>query len=138
MNTFSKKQLNEKALPVFKEHPNAPVLYGTSDGQFFLNKNRADLHASANKFTVHDIEAPQPPKGEEAEMQDDGLTVKEIKELVDGTADKAQLEQLLEDERNGENRKTAIAAIEARLKELAAARELEVEISNEEPKNEEE
>lgn len=59
MKTLSKTALNEKAVPVFKVHPNATVLYATSDGQFFLNKNRAELHANGNKLSVHDISRPE-------------------------------------------------------------------------------
>lgn len=137
MKTFSKKELNAKAAPVFKEHPNASVLYGTSDGQFFLNKNRAELHASANKLSVHGIEAPSPQRGEITKEPEGSMTVDEIRELAEGTADKTVLEHLLNDERNGKNRKTAIAAITDRLEELEAAKELQI-IDEEQEENENE
>ena len=56
MKQYSKTQLKEKAKDIFKSCPDAETLYATSDGQFFLEQNRADLHADENKLQVIEIE----------------------------------------------------------------------------------
>ena len=53
--TYSKAELEKKAKDVFKEYSNANSLFATTDGQFFLDQNRANLHAGA-KGNVIEIE----------------------------------------------------------------------------------
>ena len=50
----SKSELNKQAQKLSIQY-NAPVVYGTSDGQFFLEKNRADLHSKAKNLTVYEF-----------------------------------------------------------------------------------
>lgn len=122
MKTLSRKELVAKSVAYFKERTEA-TLFATSDGQFFVFKDRANMHATSTKapMTVYEIERKevedQLAEGS-TEGDDDGYTVKELKALVAETSDKAVLEAYLEDEKKGENRKTAIAAIEERLEEL--------------------
>ena len=50
--TYSKAELEKKAKDVFKEYPSAKSLFATTDGQFFLDKNRANLHAGAKEMSL--------------------------------------------------------------------------------------
>ncbi|WP_438710857.1 hypothetical protein ACSTS3_19660 [Aquimarina muelleri] len=45
--SYSKSELKEQSKEVFKHYPTAKVAFATTDGQFFLNENRANLHATA-------------------------------------------------------------------------------------------
>lgn len=61
MKTKSKKNLKERAQEVFKQYDNAEKVFATSDGNVFLDKNRAQLHAgkgSITTFVRNDIEQP--------------------------------------------------------------------------------
>ncbi|MGB8704266.1 MAG: hypothetical protein WCD31_04495 [Gillisia sp.] len=121
MKTLSRKELVARSVAYFKERTEA-TLFATSDGQFFVFKDRANMHATSTKapMTVYEIERKEVEEelAGSTEGDDDGYTVKELKALVAETSDKAVLEGYLEDEKKGENRKTAIAAIEDRLEEL--------------------
>jgi hypothetical protein len=61
----SKSELNKQAQELSIQY-NAPVVYGTSDGQFFLEKNRADLHSKAKNLTVYEF----PKDGTEADASE--------------------------------------------------------------------
>lgn len=128
MNKFSRKKLKEKAVKVFQENKGS-VIYATSDGQMFFNRNRAELHANSAKLTVYDIPRSEldeqlktkgKPNGSESGKEDNGHTVDDLKALVAKTLDFAELAVLLEDEKAGKNRVTAIAAIDERVAELKA------------------
>lgn len=43
--TYKKAELKEKAEEVFKNYPSAKKAFATTDGNVFLMKNRADIHA---------------------------------------------------------------------------------------------
>lgn len=138
MKTFSKKELTEKAAPVFKNHPKAGVLYATTDGQFFLNKNRRDLHANASNLGIYDISRDESPLTPEGGTEPKLPSVAKLKDLVAEIDDEDELSALLETEKNGENRKTAVAAIEERIAETSAkasasegkSEEVETDVSN--------
>ncbi|UGU15210.1 hypothetical protein LS482_16175 [Sinomicrobium kalidii] len=117
MKAYSKTQLEKKAEKHFKTFHEDSKAYATSDGYFFRSENRAGLHAKTKKTLVVYIferktEASQIDTGEAYK------TVKDIEELVAQTEDAATLEELLIAEQEGSNRKTAIAAIQARIDEL--------------------
>ncbi len=138
MKRYSKTQLKEQATEVFKQYPNTEALYATSDGQFFLEKNRADLHANENKLSVMNIEkdwtistasagsatksAADVSKDETEKSSEHHLSVDELQEKVKACTDTAELKQWLEEEQKLEKpRKTAIACLEKRLKELVTS-----------------
>lgn len=125
MKTFSKTELTKKAIEVFRENTGS-VIYATTDGQLFFNKNRAELHAGKGKtkLGVYDIaraDVALDPKEVDAVKEDNEQTVDDIKELIAETSDLAELDKLLTDEKEGKDRKTAIAAIEERIAELKEA-----------------
>ena len=122
MKTLSKAELKAKAAKIFGENTGS-VIYAVSDGQMFFNKNRAELDANSGKekLAVYDFARQDVEDSKSTTKEDDGHSVDELKELVAQTSDFAQLDKLLEDEKAGKNRKTAIAAIEARIKELKEA-----------------
>ena len=45
--SYSKTELTEQSKAVFKNYPTAKVVFGTTDGQFFLNESHANIHATA-------------------------------------------------------------------------------------------
>jgi hypothetical protein len=51
-NTFSKEELEKKALAFFDKNTEVKSVYATSDGNVFLNENRAKMHAGkGNVYT---------------------------------------------------------------------------------------
>lgn len=50
----SKTELNKKAQELNALY-DVSIIYGTSDGQFFLEKNRAYLHSGAKKLAVYEF-----------------------------------------------------------------------------------
>ncbi len=56
---MNKQELIHGATPVFKSHPNQKVVFATTDGQYFLNKAEADLHASTSSVEVVEIAAKE-------------------------------------------------------------------------------
>ena len=120
MKSYSKEDLEKQAQKVFNKYPSTEVLYATTDGQFFLQENRAQLHASNKSLGLPKIITRDLNNIEVAEVTEEkGLSVKELKTLVKATNDNATLEKMLEKENNTEApRKTAIEAIEARIVEL--------------------
>lgn len=62
---YSKSELEKQANAYFSENGDLSQVFCTTDGQIFLEENRADLHAkSEEKMAVF---AFQNPKGEEVE-----------------------------------------------------------------------
>lgn len=45
MKTYSEEELKELANTTFKQFPNAEHVHATVDGNTFLERNRADIHA---------------------------------------------------------------------------------------------
>ena len=46
------EELKEKAVDVFTAYPTADTVYACEDGNLFLHKNDADLHASEREIKV--------------------------------------------------------------------------------------
>ena len=130
MKQYSKTQLKEKAKEVFNAYPDAKTLHATSDGQFFLEQNRAQLHADENKLQVVEIEKDWDASAGSAQgtstgsvtSDDEGehhISVEELHERVKACTDTAELKKLLQEEQKTEKpRKTAVSCLEKRLKEL--------------------
>ncbi len=126
-NRYSRKQLVAKSIALFKERTEA-VLFATSDGQFFVFKDRANMHATSHKspLTVYEIERKEveeeisePTPDASGSKEDKPQTVKQIQAEVAKTEDVEALEKMLEAEKALEDpRKTAISAIEDRIAEL--------------------
>ncbi|MEH6405761.1 MAG: hypothetical protein V7767_00625 [Leeuwenhoekiella sp.] len=125
MKTFSRKEIVDKSVEVFKQNKEGK-LFATSDGQFFILEDRRNMHAKSQKkpLGTYDIDRSevetQLAKDIEVTTNDDQKepTVDDIKALVAESSDVAQLESMQEDEKKGKNRKTALAAIEERIAEL--------------------
>ena len=58
--SYSKTELTEHSKAVFKNYPTVKVVFATTDGQFFLDENRANLHATAEGkvFTIENENIP--------------------------------------------------------------------------------
>lgn len=125
-NRYSRKELVAKAVALFKER-NENVLFATTDGQFFIHKDRANMHAGSQEkpFTVYEIKRQEVEEEldeaapDASGSKEDKQTVKQIQAEVAKTEDVEALEKMLEAEKALEDpRKTAIAAIEERIAEL--------------------
>lgn len=117
--TYSKAELEKKAQAVFKDYPKANKVFATTDGQFFLDENRANLHAGAkgkvieisNDGTDEDnADNSNKPKSAEA-LINEAKTIETIEAV----------EAAKEVEAKGKNRSTVIAAYDARIEELKSA-----------------
>lgn len=114
---YSKAELQEAAKKHFKKL-GVNKLYATTDGQFFLLENRANLHAGKN-LTVYKLEQEsEPEQGQPARKAEKQPTVKELLEQVDRIDDLATLTEMLHTEVAGQNRSTAVKSIEARIASL--------------------
>lgn len=118
--TYSKADLEKKAQGVFKDYPKADKVFATTDGQFFLDENRANLHAGA-KGKVIEIANEGTSEGESTK---DTIKPKSAEDLI--TEAKAietidLVEVAKEIEAKGKNRTTVIAAYDARIAELKPA-----------------
>lgn len=124
-NRYSRKQLVAKSVALFKKRTEA-VLYATSDGQFFVLKDRRNMHAKQQDLGTYDIERKEveeeisePTPDASGSKEDKQQTVKQIQAEVAKTEDVEALEKMLEAEKALEDpRKTAISAIEDRIAEL--------------------
>ncbi len=107
-----------KADKVFNDYPKAKEVFVTSDGQGFLNENRAKLHATSLKDkAVYDFQK----KGvENVTKEPVELTVKDLQDFARDSSDIPVLQKMLEDEKakGEEARKGAISALETRIKTL--------------------
>lgn len=56
MKRYSLKELLEMANDIFKKL-NVEKVFATNDGQFFVEENRALLHATPNKLSVFELKA---------------------------------------------------------------------------------
>ena len=67
MKPLSRKQLVEKSAQIFKAH-NVASVFATVDGQFFIVKDRAQLHNNTLKdakvYEIERTEAIETPKAE--------------------------------------------------------------------------
>lgn len=110
-------KIKENVAKAFENFPETDTVYATSDGQVFLNKNRAELHAT--------------PKGKvqtftrgvsEQEKSTKTNVVPNVKTTVEAIKQVTTLEELKAFE--SDSRKTVVEALEKRTAELLA--ELEV------------
>lgn len=113
--TYSKTDLEKKVDAFFKTHPSALEAHATTDGYFFLNKNRANLHAGpkGNVFTFEnennqDNEADKPKKQSASELIN---SVAKIEGLD-------VLNKILDLEVAGKNRTTVVDAVTKRIEAL--------------------
>lgn len=115
--TYSKAELEKKAQGVFKDYPKANKVFATTDGQFFLDENRANLHAGA-KGKVIEIANDG---GSEDKTSKDGVKPKSAEALITeaATIETIDLVEVAKEvEAKGKNRSTVIAAYDARIDEL--------------------
>ena len=141
--TLSRQELVEKSKAIFADRTE-DELFATSDGQFFILKDRRNMHAKSGEFKTYDIkrsEVETTPAAQEVTDEDDQLTVDQIKALIKEEGNVEVLKELLADEAaSAKPRKTAIAAIEARIEELvepSTPEQKEVKTHGDEPTNEE-
>lgn len=106
MKTYSKEELEKKALKIFKQFPNANKVYATADGNVFLDKNRANLHTKGQIFEI-----------ERAHKSDANLSVKDAKTMIEEIAKIDKIEEL-DLIQSSEKRKTVLEAIEKRREQL--------------------
>ena len=116
MKRYSKVELQEAAKPHF-EKLKVNKLYATTDGQFFLLENRANLHAKSS-LTVYKLENEEQaaPQGENTTEKQP--TVKELLEQLERIDDLETLNDMLLTEIAGQNRSTAVKSIEAKIAHL--------------------
>lgn len=110
--TYSESELKENQVKdAFKQYPDAKKVFATTDGNVFLEENRANLHAGA-KGTVFTFE-----KVESAEQE----TTKKLTaaEIIAGIEACETLEALKAFE--GDERKTVIEAYNKKSEALAEA-----------------
>lgn len=115
--TYSEDELQAKAKKVLKEFAKAEVVFATTDGNIFLSRNFAELHAGP-KGRVLEIERNIEP--EKTPFVNE-LNVKDTNALIA----KATLEELAK--YSSDERVTVQRAYKARLEEL---REIDVEETN--------
>ncbi len=126
---MNKKKLIEQSVSYFEEH-DIDEIHATTDGQFFFDENRAQLHKKSkrnpvtgkDKITVYTISREEaltfgkPLKNEKPDFLK--LGVREITEALKTKNDLDELREYLEVEKSNEPRSTAITAIENRIAEL--------------------
>lgn len=67
--TKSETELQKDAEAVLARFSNAPSVFATTDGNVFLDKNRAELHAGKGRVIQFDRPLPQPEAPEEPKMK---------------------------------------------------------------------
>jgi len=113
---------------IFDINPNLKAYYKTNDGTAFYTENDAKNHARGLKDkTVEKVRNIKNIEVQSEDVQSDdflnplsGLNLNDTKELLNAISDIETLEKCLQVEKQGENRKGAIDAIEKRIKELTA------------------
>lgn len=115
--TFSKDQLQEKAVEYFK-NLGVNKLFATADGQFFILKNRAEIHAGKGKVYEFHVQ-----ESKSSDAGDEDFTVKEIEAVAAQSSDVEQLETILRDEQEGKNRKSAVKVLTDRIEELKGGKQ---------------
>lgn len=121
MKTYSLEELQKMARIYFDRYQ-VKKMFATADGQFFLLQNRADLHAR-NNLKVYPIENEDAP-AEALKRVMDSLSVKDLTAKLQTIDNLSQVQDLLFDEVAGANRKTAVAVIEARCREIAESQDV--------------
>ena len=112
MNTKQKNTANE----IFSHYPILKELYINPKGEFFTTADLATNSLSkGEKYQVVKREVVTP----EAEKATD-FTVQDLQKELEGVVALPVAEQLLLDEQNGKNRKTAKEAIQQKINDLNA------------------
>lgn len=81
---YSKQELIELSKPYFESKPMLPIMYATSDNQFFYpeSKSYAEAHARCNEvelFLITRLETIKPPKQEEIKKEiEQPIVVEEV------------------------------------------------------------
>lgn len=114
--TYSESKLEEFAQKAFEQYPTAKEIHVTEDGQCFLMKNRAELHAGA-KGKVYSFE-----RKNEAEKAAPEMNAKDTIAAIKETENLEALEAF-----SGDDRKSVVEAFNKRKAELEQVNETEVE-----------
>jgi hypothetical protein len=92
--TKNNQELRELSSPIFAQFPDANTLYATRDGQFFLDENRARLHAGKGQVVpIHKDE------DDTEEGQAIALNAKETAKQIMEVKTIAELEPYADDQR---------------------------------------
>lgn len=108
MKTYSKKELEAKALEVFEQHPAQDKLFAREDGNIFFSENYADLdRGKLNVFPIEREIKVEAPKAETKKATTPKAAaskeVKDIKVTAETVIPNATLGK---DGKNPENRQT--------------------------------
>lgn len=113
---MKKSEIKKEAEKLMKNR-NVDVVFATSDGQLFLEKNSADLHQETNakgeKLTIFKFGAEDAPEAE-AKAPANDMNAKDTIALVATVDDPAQLDLIQKEEEAGKNRKSVLDAIGSR------------------------
>lgn len=110
--TYSESELKEQAGEVFKQYPAVNTLYATVDGNVFIEKNRADIHAGA-KGRVLPFDRPVIKEAVAPSTKAEDV-IKAISEVT--TTEELEVFK-------ADTRKTVIKAVEDKTAELEAAKQ---------------
>ncbi len=113
---YSEKELKEIANGTFAEFPNAKKAYATTDGNVFLEENRARLHAGA-KGTV--VPFDRPIETEETGKADAPAKPAKAEDQIKAIGEATTLEEL--EKFKSDTRATVVKALEAKTAELTPA-----------------
>lgn len=120
----SLEELKKLSKDVFKNNPKADKLLATSDGQFFLekNKNAAEFHAKKNGgLKIHTFERTEEKSADSKDAKEAGvkLTAEERIEKINAMTSVKEVEAALVEEKA----KTVKAAGAEKIAALKAAKE---------------
>lgn len=114
--TYSKEELQELANETFAQYPNANKVFATVDGNVFLERNRANIHATP-KGQVLEFDRPivsEETKEKNTPKLSADDSIKQIGEITEIEA----LEPFKAD-----TRKTVVKAVEDKIAELTASKQ---------------
>ena len=126
MKNYSKDELQEMAKGYF-ESENTDVIHATSDGQFFVKESFQKRHADGNdlaKYTFYSRADRSEKLAEVPAGAGQQVTVAELAKLVSNISSVDDLKKMVETEQKGQNRASAVGAIEARIRHLSLIAEL--------------
>ena len=106
---YTEDQLKEKAKQVFADYTNAQEVHATLDGNIFLEKNRAELHAKGGRVIPFNKAIVSEAKADEPKVLNAPASIAFIKvaKTIEAIASFAT-----------DTRATVLAAYEKRVKEL--------------------
>jgi hypothetical protein len=117
--TYSEDELKELASKVFTQYPDANEVFATVDGNIFLQRNRADIHAG-EKGRVLPIERPIAAVGDDSKKDKTGIKLS-AEEAIKAIALVETLEAL--EPFKADTRSTVIKAVENKTAELTKPQE---------------